>query len=314
MDPLTAIGLMTGVAALFGAGIAKGVANNARVRRAERRDRRAYFAALVEQRGWTAATFDDVRLTFATERFTLAIEVELAANIGVGVTWTLTMPPPGTVAFDLAPRTAGTTASDPGELALERAFVVEAEDAGAMRALWTAERRALLSPHPSCRLRSDGTRLVLTRRQGPLSAVDLDRGVGLLLAIVDADVFGMGVLHAVEGARPLADGVGVSIEGPGGIRIGPEPEGGRTVTRARADASVLASPLEAYALADPAERARLPTAAHRAAAACGATRLAHVDGELVLSWDGIERERDRLAAGVRLLRQLTTPSSVNVFR
>jgi hypothetical protein len=192
--------------------------------------------------------------------------------------------------------------------------------------VWAAPlRHHLLTYTPDARVLSCGAIVeVLVGRvandPGSLAAV-----ADLATRLAAADLFGLAALRALPGGTyepsrgpwlrrspPRA-----VVTGPAPVRVGPLRLGRRVVTRAELSERPTCGPLELEVTAGleqapaPLSAAGLSVAALRAV---GHGTLTVRRDATRFTWTGVETDRDRLLAGVALLRSLVRGPSLGVFR
>jgi len=218
-------------------------------------------------------------------------------------TWRVTVPPPGTTPFSIYPEGFVSFASkvfggEDLELRLlptfDHAFMIKSVEPDTLRRMWTTERCAVMTAnYMDAKLHGKDDIIELEWPGHAATVEDVMRGVGLLVGLARADLYGMAALEALPDARRSAHGY-VEFPGPGSIQIGPRRIKDRMVTVAWASVEL---PI----------RTVLP-------AVLGNAELGTHDGGTAIGFSEIVEDPARLAAAVEFLRGLVVAPSEGVFR
>jgi hypothetical protein len=186
-----------------------------------------------------------------------------------------------------------------GHGAFDDVFTVKADDAPAVKRMWSRSRaRELALLHPKSRLECDGARLKLL--QPVIDDVEqVETGIALILELAQSDPFGMkilGELPEAQLARDVRGFVRAQVPGPSPILVGPVARG-KVVRTCVRTAAIGTLPPDAEALVAPTGGALEQTAT-----------------ELQIWWPAIETDRRRLLAAVDAVRRLSVGPAQGVFR
>lgn len=207
-------------------------------------------------------------------------------------------------------------------------FIVRCDDAAEVRAVLSPEiMQTMLGVLSGGRLESDGVRVKLTVPGEPDTAARLGMLLDLVGAVAGADVFGLETLrtlpdasyHPPRGPWDQRSGPYAVVQRPVPVRLQPSLVGRRPVTRATVGDGPRSEPFKLIVRADGTTE---PQGAAGRLSPTAAALLPRVgDGALVVdgadtsfTWLQVERDHQRLMAGVRLLATLAGGPAQGVFR